>query len=426
MVCPLFLEVFPSKRASASLADAAQLLSDFQTVDEWKIPPNKGLYPLTFQQPNTRVVRLTMATDAPQLADILPMSFAQQRLWFLDQLEPNSPLYNVPTVLRVTGKLNEAALQSALEAIVARHEVLRTRFVSIEGNPAQIPEENVSLKLAVRDLSDMPAARREVEAGALVRAEANLPFELSSAPLLRTTLLRLQLNEHWFLVTFHHMVSDEWSLKIFFKELAELYEANCNGAPANLPALPIQYADYAVWQRDWFKGEVFEEQLRYWRKSLSGNPPLLELPADRPRPAVPAFRGGNQARALPKGLGQALKQIAERNHATLFMVLLAAFKALLHRYTQQDDIVVASPIAGRSRVETEPLVGFFVNTLALRTDASGNPTFEELLGRVREVMLGAYAHPDLPFDKLVEHLQPERSLDHLPFTRIMLFDPARI
>jgi amino acid adenylation domain-containing protein/FkbH-like protein len=349
----------------------------------------------------------------------IPLSFAQQRLWFLDQLEPNSPLYNVPTVVHLTGALDIDALRHALDGMMSRHDSLRTRFVDAEGSPAQLVDRSLRLNLEFHDLSGRPTTQRDDEAQALIRAEVNRPFKLSAGPPIRATLIRVQPDDHWFVLNIHHIVSDEWSLKICFRELSELYAAHCEKRAPQLPELSIQYADYSVWQRDSLKGEMLEEHLAYWRQQLQGPPPILELPTDHPRPAMQTFRGTLQARVLRRGLAEALTQLGARHGATLFMVTLAAFKALLNRYTQQEDIVVGSPIAGRNRMETEPLIGFFVNTLLLRTDVSSDPTFEELLRRVRETTLNAYAHEDLPFEKLVEKLQPERAATHMPFARLM-------
>jgi amino acid adenylation domain-containing protein/FkbH-like protein len=350
-------------------------------------------------------------------AESIPLSFAQQRLWFLDQLEPNSPLYNVPVVVRLSGRLNVPALRQALNTVVARHEILRTCFVSNEGSPSQVVAEEMPVDLEIHDFVALPENQREIRAQADVRAEVNRPFNLSAGPLVRATLLRLRPDEHWFILNFHHIVSDEWSLKICFQELTELYAAACEGTSPGMPELPIQYADYALWQRDLL--EEFESQFAYWQKQLGGNFPVLELPADHPRPATPSFRGGNVSRELGARLGSAVQNLAARHGDTPFMVLLAAFKALLHRYSGQDDILVGSPVAGRNQLETERLIGFFVNTLILRTDLSGDPAFEEVLRRVRETTLGAQAHQDLPFEKLVEKLRPERTLSHMPFARVM-------
>ncbi len=349
----------------------------------------------------------------------LPLSFAQQRLWFLDQLEPNSPLYNVPVMARLRGTLDLGALRQTLNAIVARHEALRTRFVDANDGPVQVIEDPLSLEVRQHELNGIPESEREAEAQRLASEEANRPFNLSTGPLLRAMLLRLKADEHLLVLNLHHSVSDEWSLRVLFRELAALYSGFLRGQPADLPPLPVQYADYAVWQRQWLQGEAFEKELDFWKAQLGGNPLVTELPPDAARGSRPSFRGAWQTRALSPELSLALAQLAQREGVTLFMVLLAAFKTLLHRYTQQEDIIVGSPIAGRSQAETENLIGFFVNTLLLRTDLSGNPSFTELLQRIRSVTLGAYEHQEAPFNKIVEALHPERSLNHLPFTSLL-------
>jgi len=348
----------------------------------------------------------------------LPLSFAQQRLWFLDQLKPGNSTYNIPAAMRLRGPLNVAALEQSLNEIVRRHEALRTTFASVEGQPIQIISPPEPFTLSIADLRQLPETEREPEARRLATEEARRPFDLAQGPLLRTTLLRLGEEEHVLLLTMHHIVSDGWSMGILFRELSTLYEAFSAGKPSPLPELPIQYADFAVWQLQWLQGEVLEAQLAYWRKQLAGAPSMLELPTDRPRPTVQTYRGDRQSVVLSKTLSEALKALSQGEGVTLFMTLLAAFKALLYRYIGQDDIVVGTPIANRNRVETEGLIGFFVNTLVLRTNLSGNPSFRELLGRVRGVTLEAYAHQDLPFEKLVEELQPERDLSRTPLFQV--------
>ena len=349
----------------------------------------------------------------------IPLSFAQARLWFLDQLQPNSAFYNIPTALRLSGQLNVTALESNINEIIRRHEALRTNFTTIEGQPIQVIASTLELKLLFVDLQNLPFDEREVEAQRLATNEAQQPFDLEREPLVRVMVLQLGSSEYVFLLIVHHIIFDGWSTGVFIRELAALYEAKCTGKPLILPELPVQYADFAVWQRYWLTGEVLETQLNYWKQQLKDAPTLLELPTDRPRPAVQTFRGTHQYIALSLELSEALAELSKRTGVTLFMTLYAAFVTLLYRYTGSDDIVIGTPVANRTRQEIEGLIGFFVNTLALHTDLSGNPIFEQLLRRVREVALQAYTHQDLPFEQLVEALQPERSLSHTPLFQVM-------
>ncbi|HKY27538.1 MAG TPA: amino acid adenylation domain-containing protein [Pyrinomonadaceae bacterium] len=349
----------------------------------------------------------------------LPLSFAQQRLWFLNELEGDSAFYNVPWAVQLRGELNVDALRKALDTIISRHETLRTRFGVEAGQPFQIISDNLNLPLSITDLSELPNSALEEEAKRLGTIEARQRFDLQTGPLIRSRLLRLRTGDHILYVTSHHIVSDGWSIGIFLKELTELYESFVLGRPPRLPELAIQYADYAVWQRKWLQGDLLQKQLTYWKQQLRGSPALLELPKDRPRPAVQTFNGATRTLQLEPELTKALNELSRQEGVTLFMTLLAAFQLLLSRYAAQEDIVVGSPIAGRNQEEIEPLIGFFVNTLLLRTDLGGNPTFRELLSRVREVALGAYANQELPFEKLVDELQPERSLSHAPLFQVM-------
>ena len=350
---------------------------------------------------------------------LLPLSFAQQRLWVMDQIEPDNPLYNIPRPLRLTGVLNVAALETALNGIVARHEVLRTTYGSVKGQPYQIIIDQLQQPLKLVDLSGLPATEREREAHCLVQKEASTPFDLTNDPTIRYILFKLDEEDHILLVTTHHIADDGWSTGILLRELTELYEAALIGKPAQVPALPIQYADYAVWQRDWLQGEVLEQQVAYWRQRLDGAPPVLLIPADRSRMEKPTFRGAMHRFALPATLLESVRALSRQQGGTAFMTMLAGFQTLVLHYTGQPDIVLGTDLANRTTVQTESLIGFFVNLLALRTDLSGDPTFTELLGRVREVALGAYAHQDVPFDKLVEELQPERSLSHNPLVQVL-------
>jgi len=376
---------------------------------------------------NIETSRLTaQGSQAPPMITVardkeLPLSFAQQRLWFLNQLEPGGTSYNIPQAIRVSGVLNLAVLEQSLNEIVRRHESLRTTFAMMDGRPVQVVAESRSVLIPVVDIHQLPQAEREAETQRLVREreEAQRPFDLTQGPLLRASLVRLQEEEHVLLLTMHHVISDAWSMSVLFRELAALYGAFLTERGSPLAELSIQYVDYAVWQREWLQGGVLQKQLGYWKQRLAGAPAMLELPTDRPRPAVRSYQGAHQSVVLAKSLAEKLKALSQREGATLFMTLLAAFKTLLSRYTAQDNIVVGSPIAGRNRVEVENLIGFFVNTLVLRTDLSGDPTFRELLERVREVALGAYSHQDVPFENLVEELQTERDLSYSPLFQVM-------
>jgi len=361
-----------------------------------------------------------VARSIPRLADrhAPPLSFAQERLWLLVQLEPGSPAYNRPLALRLTGLLDEAALRQALQTILDRHEVLRARFKTRDGRPEQVISPRLALDLGVIELTEPTSTERESRARRLATEEALRPFDLSQDPILRATLLRLGAQEHVLLLVFHHVAFDGWSARLFVDELTHLYRALTTGTSPALAEIPIQYADFAHWQRQRLGGELLERQLRYWKQQLSGCIPL-DLPTDRTRPSVQAHRGGCTEIFLPEPLADSLKALGRRENATLFMVLLAAFQALLARYTGSEDIAVGSPVAGRNWVETEKLIGIFINILVLRADLSGNPTFRELLGRVRETCRGAYSHQDMPFEKLVEALRPERDLSTTPLFQVM-------
>src|SRR4030095_13142735 len=303
--------------------------------------------------------------------DSTPLSFSQQRLWFLDQYEPNSSVYNIPSALRLAGKLNVPALEQSLKEIVRRHEALRTTLSMLEGQPIQVVAPSVNVALPVVDLTGSPEIGKEDEAQDLASEEARRPFDLTRGPLFRSTLIRLGEEDHVLLLTLHHIVSDGWSMGVLRRELSVLYEAFCDGRSSPLSDLPIQYADFAIWQREWLQGEVLDSQLSYWKKRLEGIPAVLNLPTDRPRPTVQSFRGKRQSIELSRELTQGLKELSRKEGVTLFMTLLAAFQTLLYRYTGQEDIVVGSPIANRNRTEVEGLIGFFVNTLVLRANFAG-------------------------------------------------------
>ncbi|MEG4144515.1 amino acid adenylation domain-containing protein [Microcoleus sp. Pol12B5] len=358
------------------------------------------------------------ANTAEEEVFAFPTSFAQQRLWFIDQFEPGNPFYNLPAAVLLKGRLNVVVLELCFKEIVRRHEALRTTFATVDGQPVQVVGENFNFGLQVLDLQQLAVTEREEKVKQLAAEEASKPFDLTKGPLLRASLLQLDAEEYFLLLTLHHIIFDGWSIGVFLQELAALYEAFLMGKPSPLPELSIQYADFAIWQREWLAGDRLQTQLNYWKKQLSGAPPLLELPADRPRPPVQTYRGAKESFLIPKTLRSALKKLSRQENLTLFMTLLAAFKTLLYRYTGQADIPVGSPIANRNRAEIQGLIGFFVNTLVLRTDLSGEPTFRELLDRIREVSLEAYAHQDLPFEKLVEELQPDRNLSYNPLFQV--------
>ncbi|MBW8879564.1 MAG: amino acid adenylation domain-containing protein, partial [Acidobacteria bacterium] len=347
-----------------------------------------------------------------------PLSFAQQRLWFLHRLAPASPVYNVPAAVHLEGRLERAVLAAALGEVARRHESLRTRFAAEPDGPVQIVEPSASVALPAIDLASLPADQRLGEARRLAREEALRPFDLTHGPLLRASLVGLGGEEFLLLLTLHHVVSDGWSLRLLAHELGEIYSACSEGRPSPLPELEIQYGDYAVWQRRWLQGEVLTAELAHWRARLADAPPVLDLPLDRPRPAVMSDRGASRALELPPALLPPLRALARRQGVTLFMAVLGAFQALLSRVSHSQDVSVGTPVAGRGSLQTEGLIGFFVNTLVMRTDLSGEPSFSALLARVREAALAAYAHQDLPFEKLVEELQPRRDLSHAPLFQV--------
>jgi len=364
-------------------------------------------------------LELTSPPILPRAKDAeLSLSFAQQRLWFLEQLQPNSALYNIPEALRLVGRLNQAALEQSLQEIIQRHEALRTNFITVDGEARQIIQTHTDWQVSVVDLQHLPANEQEIAVQQLAQQQALQPFDLATQPLIRATLLVLNEAEHILLVCMHHIVSDDWSMGVFVQELTALYNAYAQGQPTTLPPLPIQYADFALWQRQWLQGDVLQSQLDYWQEHLKEAPALLALPTDRPRGAVQTFAGAHQKFELSPQLTERLTQLTQQQGATLFMTLLAAYDTLLYRYTGQSDILVGTPIANRNRSEIEGLIGFFANTLVMRSDLSANPSFYDLLGRVREVALGAYAHQDLPFEMLVEALQPERNLSHTPLFQV--------
>ena len=369
------------------------------------------------------ILREDSISTAPPIVRVargqqLALSFAQESLWVIDQLNPESAVYNIPLLLWLDGTLDVAALLKALEELVRRHEALRTRFEVVADRPVQVVAPMTSVEMPVTDLSAEP--QRDADVMRLCREEARRPFNLARDLMLRASFFRLELKRHALFLNLHHIAADGWSVAVLLRELGILYEAFCQAQASPLQELPIQYADFSAWQRDWLRGEVLEQQLGYWRTQLAGAPALLELPIDRPRPARQSSRGAKEIAVFPSSLLTAVKALSRQEGASLFMTLLAAFQTLLSRYSGQEDITVGSPIAGRNRMELEGLIGFFVNTLVLRGDLSGNPTFRELLRRTKEVTLGAYAHQDLPFEKLVQELQPERNSSYHPIFQVMI------
>ncbi|HEU0078917.1 MAG TPA: condensation domain-containing protein, partial [Longimicrobiaceae bacterium] len=349
----------------------------------------------------------------------LPLSFAQQRLWFLDQLGSGGSAYHIPTGLRLQGTLDRNALVGALDRIVARHEALRTVFAQVDGVPEQriAPAEASGFRLVEHDLT----AEADAEAGLdrIMVEEARAPFDLERGPLIRGRLIRLAEDDHVLLLTMHHIVSDGWSMGVLFNELSALYGAFHRGEPDPLPPLPVQYADYAVWQRRWVTGEVLQQQAEFWKRTLAGAPELLELPTDHPRPAQQDHAGASLHVELDEALVAGLRALSARHRTTLFMTLLAGWATVLSRLSGQEDVVVGTPSANRGRAEIEGLIGFFVNTLALRVDLSGSPGVAELLGRLKARSLAAQQHQDIPFEQVVEGVQPVRSLSHSPLFQVM-------
>ena len=345
------------------------------------------------------------------------LSFEQQQFWFFHQLESKSPLYTMPIGARLRGTLQPEALEQALNAVAARHEILRTRLVGEE--PALVTDAARPVPLALLDLRHLPSAERELEARRLLTAEARRPFDLSQDLMMRATLVRLEEEEWMLLVLMHHIASDDWSWRILCNEVAEAYDAFLAGRRAELAQLAIQYADFAAWQRQWLRGEVLENLLSCWRKRLAGAPHVINLPTDHPRPAAQTFRGACEWGELPRTLSKQINGLSQRAGATPFMVLLAAFQTLLHRYSGQDDFLVGSPVAGRTRASVERSIGLFINMLVLRADLAGEPTFNDLLRGVQTTVLEALAYQELPFEKLVQALEPERSLSHPPLIQVM-------
>ncbi|NEO42370.1 MAG: amino acid adenylation domain-containing protein [Moorea sp. SIOASIH] len=406
---------------------ATQLISKLREAFELELPlrtifesPTVAKLDQTLTQLRTNDSGLNLPPIQPRIErEQLPLSWAQERLWFLNQLEGSSATYNMPGVVHITGNLKLNALQQALSEIVRRHEVLRTCFPTVNSTPRQVIDPEANLKIKVVDLQQLEVTDRETLLQQQLQQSATTPFNLEIAPLIRCSLWQLNGTEYVFFLAMHHIVSDGWSIGIFIQELSILYQAFTQGEPSPLAELPIQYADFAVWQREYLSGEVLETQINYWQKQLNGAPELLQLPTDHPRPAVQTYRGATQTFTLSTDLTQKLQTLSGKSGTTLFMTLEAAFATLLYRYSGQSDILIGSPIANRNRSEIESIIGCFVNTLVLRNSLKDNPSFESLLTQVRETTLKAYEHQDVPFEQVVEALQPQRSLSHSPLFQVL-------
>ena len=348
-----------------------------------------------------------------------PLSFAQQRLWFLDQWQPGNVNYSIPVLIRLSGELDVGALEQSFAEILRRHETLRASFVLEEGNPKQIVADPLPFSMLTTDLSGLGLEQAEAEAKRLAVAQLQTPFDLTQGPLFRAALYRISATEHRLALTFHHIVTDAWSFGILFHELSACYAAFSKREQPNLQPLPIQYADFAQYQRELFETAALRKQLSYWRERLSGPLPLLDLPTDHPQPMLQTFAGAQSRHIFSRETSEKIRRFARQQNATLFMALLAGFKLLVHRYSNQEDIIVGTPVAGRTRMETETLIGFFINTLALRTQVDGNISFRTLLDRMKETSLDAFANQEVPFEKLVEELHVKRDLSRPPIFQVM-------
>ncbi len=405
---------------------ATQLISRIRDAFEVDFPLQKFFETPTIEALAMEIEKLKIRDEAlvaPPLEPTehegkAPVSFAQQRLWFLDLLAPGGSFYNIPTAIRLKGKLDIPVLESCINEIIRRHETLRTTFANVDGDPLQVIKPELTVSIPVEDLSKTPESERGSKARALAVGEAGQSFNLEKGPLFRIKLIKLDSDDHVALFTLHHIISDGWSMGVLVQEVAALYEAFVNEQESPLPDLPVQYADFAVWQRNWLQGEVLDKQMDFWKNEIGTNPPVLDLPTDYPRPSMQTFEGRTIEAQMPKTLSDGLVNLSQKEGVTLFMTLLAAFQTLMHRYSGQDTVLVGSPIANRTHSETEKLIGFFVNTLVLKADFSENPGFRSLLKQVRQRTLSAYAHQDLPFEQLVEVLQPDRDMSHAPIFQV--------
>jgi aspartate racemase len=380
-------------------------------------PQQRALLEKQLQVKKGKSLELQVISRRPE-GEFCPLSFGQEQLWFLDQMSPGSYTYNISASFHLSGPLSIALLERSFSEVLRRHEALRTSFPAVDGRPRQVVAPPPKFVLPKVDLREIPEPTRAKLLRRMLTELSQLPFDLGTGPLIRATLFQTSDAEHMLLMTLHHIIIDRWSYVLLWGELALLYETFSRGLPSPLKELPIQYADFALWQRRWLEGEMLESRLSYWRKKLAGAPLVLDLPTDRPRPPEQTFRGKRLYRVQPKALWSRLKALGREEHATLYMTLLAAYYVLLLKHTGREDLIVGTPFANRDRVETENLIGYLLNVLVLRVDASGDPTFRELLGRVRETATGAYANGELPFGRLVEELKPERDLSRNPIFQV--------
>jgi len=406
---------------------ATQIIARISDTLQIDVPLQRLFEAPTIEQLAAVIKPLVRSDPQPQVPTIaqvprdrpIPLSFAQQRLWFLDQFDPGSAVYNIAMPVRFAA-LDVAALGGALNDLIVRHEPLRTTFDTVAGEPVQVIAPSLQFKMPVHDLRNMPEQTRKIETQQLITRQTRMPFDLKHGPVLRAELIRLHNNDHLFLLTIHHIAADGWSMDIISRELIAFYEARVSRRPPSLPDLPIQYADFACWQRRYLSGPVLQRDVKYWKDKLEGMPPLLDLPADRPRPAMQTFTGGLYPFTIPPSLLKSVKNFSEQEQVTLFTTLLSAFYVLLYRYTGREDLVVGSPIANRVRPELEGLIGFIANTLVLRTQLSANSTFRTLVSEVRDMTMAAFAHQGIPFERLVEEIQPIRNLSYNPLFQVMI------
>lgn len=395
-----------------------EMSNNFESIDNLS-SKKRELFELLLRQGREKQPRAIQALPRRKGVNTFPVSFAQRRLWFLDQFEPGNPAYNITSAVRLIGRLNASAVEQSVAEVIRRHEVVRMTFDAVGGEPVQQLGGEVLRHLPVIDLSRLSQGDGDLQAKALVELEARRPFNLTKGPLLRCGLARLAGSEHIVILCMHHIISDGWSIGVLITEMGSLCTDYLAGSPSQLAEPSVQYADFAHWQRRRLQGEALEAELGYWKQRLAGAPSVLQLPTDRQRPAIQTFRGANAGLSLSRSLSDKLRNLSRQENATLFMTLLAAFKTLLYHYTCEDDIIVGTNVANRGRPEVEGLIGFFVNMVVLRTDCSGNPEFLRLLDRVKHVALEAYLHQDLPFEKLVEELQLARDLSYPPLFQVV-------